>query len=152
MGFTKEFSDTEIEEFKQTFVMFDIDGSGMIESHELSHVMGKLGEKPTEEELKDMIASVDLNGDGEIDFDEFLGLMALRRSDIDINPEESLKYAFDLFDADGSGYIDRNEVRQLMKKLAQTLTNEEIDAIMEEGDADGDGQISFPEFLDLMYS
>ena len=40
--------------------------------------MGKLGEKPSDDELDDMIRAVDLNGDGEIDFEEFIGLMRLR--------------------------------------------------------------------------
>ena len=38
--------------------------TGTIESHELRHVMGELGEQPTDEELEDMIRAVDLNGDG----------------------------------------------------------------------------------------
>lgn len=134
-----------------TFRLF-ITITGTIESHELSHVMGELGEKPTADELADMITAVDQNGDGDIDFEEFLGLMALRRMELKVDPEEALRSAFDIFDADGSGYIDRDEVRLLMKKFAQTLTDEEITQIMQEGDADGDGEISFEEFKELMFS
>jgi Ca2+-binding EF-hand superfamily protein len=114
--------------------------------------MSKLGETPTEDELEDMIRAVDLNGDGEIDFDEFIGLMRLRMDERQRDPEEDLRDAFNMFDADRSGYIDRDEVRLLMKKLAQTLTEEEIDAIMEEVDTDGDGEISFEEFRAMMFS
>lgn len=126
--------------------------TGNIESRELAHVMGKLGEVPTEEEIQDMISAVDQNGDRQIDFEEFLGLMALRRMELQVDPEEALRTTFDVFDADGSGHIDREEVRLLMKKFAQTLTDEEIDAIMSEGDNDGDGQISFEKFKELMFS
>jgi calmodulin len=94
--------------------------------------MNKLGEKPSDEELEDMIRAVDLNGDGEIDFEEFISLMRLRMDERQRDPEADLRDAFDMFDTDRSGYIDRDEVRALMKKLAQTLTDEEIDAIMEE--------------------
>lgn len=125
---------------------------GTIESSELSYVMSKLGEKPTDDELEDMIRAVDLNGDGEIDFEEFISLMRLRMDERQRDPEEDLRDAFNMFDADRSGYIDREEVRALMKKLAQTLTEEEIDAIMEEVDTDGDGEISFDEFRTLMFS
>ena len=125
---------------------------GTIEGSELSYVMSKLGETPTEEELEDMIRAVDLNGDGEIDFEEFIGLMRLRMDERQRDPEEDLRDAFNMFDADRSGYIDRDEVRLLMKKLAQTLTEEEIDAIMEEVDTDGDGEISFEEFRAMMFS
>jgi Ca2+-binding EF-hand superfamily protein len=125
---------------------------GTIEGSELSYVMSKLGETPTEDELEDMIRAVDLNGDGEIDFEEFIGLMRLRMDERQRDPEEDLRDAFNIFDADRSGYIDRDEVRLLMKKLAQTLTEEEIDAIMEEVDTDGDGEISFEEFRAMMFS
>ena len=125
--------------------------SGTIESHELRHVMGELGEQPTDEELEDMIRAVDLNGDGEIDFEEFISLMRLRMDERQRDPEEDLRDAFNMFDADRSGFIDRDEVRALMKKLAQTLTEEEIDAIMEEVDTDGDGEISFEEFRAMMF-
>ena len=93
-----------------------------------------------------MIVAVDTNGDGEIDFDEFLALMRLRMGESGDDAEKHLRDVFDMFDADGSGCIDRNEMRALMKKLAQDLTEEEITQIMEEVDQDGDGEISFDEF------
>ena len=126
--------------------------TGTIEGSELSYVMSKLGETPTEDELQDMIRAVDLNGDGEIDFDEFIGLMRLRMDERQRDPDEDLRDAFNMFDSDRSGYIDRHEVRSLMKKLAQTLSDEEIDLIMEECDTDGDGEISFEEFKTMMFS
>jgi len=72
-----------------------------------------------------MIKQLDKDGDGEIDFDEFVGLMKMRAEERnERDPEEELRDAFNIFDADGSGFIDRNEVRLLMKKLAQDLTDE----------------------------
>ena len=125
---------------------------GTIESHELRHVMNKLGESPNDEELEDIVKAVDLNGDGEIDFEEFVSMMRLRMDERHQDPEEDLREAFNMFDADGSGFIDREEVRILMKKLAQTLTDDEIDAIMDAADSDGDGEISFEEFKHMMLS
>lgn len=151
-NFTRELTKQEIDEFREAFDMFDMDGGGTIESHELRHVMNKLGEQPSDEELDDMIRAVDLNGDGEIDFEEFISLMRLRMDERQRDPEEDLRDAFNMFDADRSGYIDREEVRMLMKKLAQTLTEDEIDAIMEEVDTDGDGEISFDEFRAMMFA
>lgn len=147
---TREFTEVEILEFKDAFAMFDIDGGGTIETHELKQVLTELGDQPTDEEIEEMILLVDENGDGEIDFDEFVNLMRLRMGDSGDDNEQKLRDVFDIFDADGSGGIDRNEMRMLMKKLAQTLTDDEIDAIMQEVDADGDGEISFEEFKALM--
>lgn len=97
-----------------------------------------------------MISSVDDNGDHEIDFDEFLILMKSRIGHRD--PEKELRDAFAVFDTDGSGAIDRKELKRLMKKLGQALTEQEIDAMMDEVDTNGDGEISFEEFKELMQS
>jgi len=87
--------------------------------------MANLGEILTDEELHQMIKQLDKDGDGEIDFEEFVGLMKMRAEERnERDPEEELRDAFNIFDADGSGFIDRNEVRLLMKKLAQDLTDE----------------------------
>jgi calmodulin len=66
------------------------------------------------------------------------------------DPEKELRDAFAVFDTDGSGSIDRKELKRLMKKLGQALTEAELDAMMEEVDANGDGEISFEEFKEMM--
>ena len=124
--------------------------TGTIELHELQQVMRKLGQNPTESDLIEMINSVDDNGDNEIDFDEFLILMKSRIGERD--PEKELKDAFAVFDTDGSGSIDRKELKRLMKKLGQALTEAELDAMMDEVDTNGDGEISFEEFKAMMVS
>ncbi len=123
---------------------------GTIELHELQQVMRKLGQNPTESDLIEMINSVDDNGDNEIDFEEFLILMKSRIGERD--PEKELRDAFAVFDTDGSGSIDRKELKRLMKKLGQALTESELDAMMDEVDTNGDGEISFEEFKAMMVS
>jgi Ca2+-binding EF-hand superfamily protein len=110
--------------------------------------MRKLGQNPSEKELSEMIRSVDDNGDMEIDFEEFLLLMKSRIGTRD--PEQELKDAFAVFDTDNSGSIDRKELKRLMKKLGQALSEAELDAMMDEVDENGDGEISFEEFKALM--
>lgn len=97
-----------------------------------------------------MIRTVDDNGDCEIDFDEFLLLMKSRIGTRDA--EQELRDAFAVFDTDNSGAIDRKELKRLMKKLGQALSEAELDAMMSEVDENGDGEISFEEFKALMQS
>ena len=52
--------------------MFDKDGNGYITSQELKEVMKQLGENLTDGELKEMMREADSNGDGTIDYEEFV--------------------------------------------------------------------------------
>lgn len=111
-------------------------------------MMRSLGQTPTEAELKDMIAEVDANKDGTIDFKEFLGLMSRQSKGRD--SQEELREAFKVFDKDGNGYISAAELRHVMTSLGEKLTDEEVDAMMKEADADGDGQVDIEEFTKMM--
>ena len=57
------------DKFLETFKVFDMDGNGYIDKHELRYVMRRLGENLSEEDTKAMFQLADLNGDGLIDFD-----------------------------------------------------------------------------------
>lgn len=81
---------------------------GTITTKELGTVMRSLGQNPTEAELRDMIAEVDADKNGTIDFPEFLSLMARKMKDSD--SEEELREAFKVFDKDGNGFISAAEV------------------------------------------
>ena len=62
---------------KTAFNMFDTDGSGKIDSSELDKLLSGEDFKDiyTAEQLAEAIAEVDANGDGEIDFEEFMQMM-----------------------------------------------------------------------------
>lgn len=121
---------------------------GRIDINELRDVMRKLNCNPTEMELWEMISSVDDNGDGAIDFEEFLVLMKSRVGGD--GPDKDLRYAFSVFDKNENGYIDRQSLKRVMMEFDQPLTDEEMDAIFAEADLEGMGRITFQEFRKLM--
>ena len=49
-------------EFREAFGLFDRDDNGVITTQELGTVMRNLGQNPTEQELKNMIKEVDIDG------------------------------------------------------------------------------------------
>ena len=53
---------------------------------------------------------------------------------------------------DGNGFINRQELAVVMMNLGETLTGEEINSMIEEADIDGDGQINYEEFYNMMTS
>jgi len=143
-----DWTDQQIAEFKEAFALFDKDGDGTITTKELGTVMRSLGQNPTEAELQDMINEVDADGNGTIDFPEFLSLMARKMKDTDT--EEELIEAFKVFDRDGNGFISAAELRHVMTNLGEKLTDEEVDEMIREADVDGDGQINYEEFVKMM--
>ncbi|KAK0396115.1 hypothetical protein QR680_001570 [Steinernema hermaphroditum] len=62
-------------ELREAFQVFDKDNDGYISARELSFVMCNLGEKLSEEEVIDMIKEADLDGDGRVNFAEFVYMM-----------------------------------------------------------------------------
>uniref|UniRef100_A0A8C2CF85 EF-hand domain-containing protein n=1 Tax=Cyprinus carpio TaxID=7962 RepID=A0A8C2CF85_CYPCA len=128
-------------QFKEAFSLFDKDGDGTITTKELGTVMRSLGQNPTEAELQDMINEVDADGNGTIDFPEFLTMMARKMKDTD--SEEEIREAFRVFDKDGNGYISAAELRHVMTNLGEKLTDEEVDEMIREADIDGDGQVNY---------
>lgn len=65
----------EDEQYKQAFRVFDKDGNGYISRSELRHVMNNLGERPTDAEVDAMIREADIDGDGQINYQEFVYMM-----------------------------------------------------------------------------
>ncbi len=110
--------------------------------------MRSLGQNPTEAELQDMVNEVDVDRSGTIEFSEFLNLMARKMKDSD--SEEQLKEAFRVFDKDQDGFISAIELRNVLTNLGEKLTDDEVDEMIREADADGDGQINYEEFVKVM--
>uniref|UniRef100_A0A663EY60 EF-hand domain-containing protein n=1 Tax=Aquila chrysaetos chrysaetos TaxID=223781 RepID=A0A663EY60_AQUCH len=136
-----QLTEEQIAEFKEAFSLFDKDGDGTITTKELGTVMRSLGQNPTEAELQDMINEVDADGNGTIDFPEFLTMMVRKMKDTD--SEEEIREAFRVFDKDGNGYISAAELRHVMTNLGEKLTDEEVDEMIREADIDGDGQVNY---------
>ena len=73
-----------------------------------------------------------------------------RRPGLTDDEVEELRQAFDLFDTDGSGTIDPKELRAAMQSLGFETKNQTIYQMIQDIDKDGDGDVDFDEFLDLM--
>ncbi|RXH96674.1 hypothetical protein DVH24_009178 [Malus domestica] len=72
----RKMKDTDSEEeLKEAFKVFDKDQNGFISAAELRHVMANLGEKLTDEEVSEMIREADDDGDGQVNYEEFVRMM-----------------------------------------------------------------------------
>ncbi|XP_023326676.1 calmodulin-A [Eurytemora carolleeae] len=76
---TREIHDAELEEeIREAFRVFDKDGHGFIPSMDLADVLQKLGEKLSTEETDELINEADNDGDGNINYEEFVSLLFKR--------------------------------------------------------------------------
>ena len=146
----EDLSEERITEFKAAFELFDQDRDGTINNKELGTIMRNLGQNPSEEELKEMIREIDLDGNGVIDFNEFLYLMIKKMNNNDT--EEELIETFKIFDRDGDGLVSSHELRNVLSSLGQETTPEEIEEMIKEADIDGDGFVDYQEFVKMMIS
>ncbi|XP_066279450.1 calmodulin-like isoform X1 [Branchiostoma lanceolatum] len=71
----------EEKELREAFKLFDKAGNGYISASDLRQVLNCLGQDLTEEEVDEMISEVDVDGDGRIDYEEFVAAMCDRTAE-----------------------------------------------------------------------
>ena len=126
----------EIKCLKNCFDLFDSKKQDFLSADDLDEILRAMGFRPSKEELMDILAEIDEDGSGEIEFAEFCQLCAkflVEDPDIDTMKRE-LKDAFRIYDKDGQGFITMDTLRALIAELLSPLTDEELDGIIAELD------------------
>lgn len=139
-------SPDDIKELKTLFMSLDVNGDGSLTLEELRK---GLAGKENGDDLLAIMQGADTDGSGEINYTEFLA------ATIDANVflrEDYLRTAFNMFDKDHSGKIDNDEVIALLtgEDLGVHVSKNAINKAMKEIDANGDGEIDFEEFMEMM--
>lgn len=101
----------------------------------------KLNHCVLEPDLRGMVKEVDQDGNGSIEFDEFLLMMARKLKAAD--GEEEMHHAFKVFDKNGDGFITFDELKRVMFSIGERLTDEEIEDMIKEADLNGDKKIDY---------
>ena len=153
----------EVKEKFLVFAVYDDNNDGTINKEELGAAMKYMGLNPTKKELQDIMDKLDADGSGVLEFQEYLNLVqTIKNADpLDFDPtlnsnnltkeeEEQIKEKFLLFDADGSGSINKEELGAAMRYMGQNPTEAEVQTMLESLDKDGTNVLEFPEFLSLM--
>lgn len=138
----------EIVGLKEMFHAMDKDCSGTITVDEMRDGLMAKGGLIPESELQRIMENADVNGDGKVDYEEFLAAtMHLGK----LEREENLYKAFQFFDKDGSGYITVDELQTALRDhgdAAQVAAH--IQDILRDVDKDSDGKIDYEEFCTMM--
>ena len=132
----------QIEHFREVFAVFDADGSGAIDGSELGSCLRALGQNLSEEELKELIMSVDEDHSGTIDFEEFLGMINSKTDAI--NCEDEMLAAFQEFDIARKGKLPRSTFLYIFAEIGDPIRHQEVDQMLLEFNA-------IDEFDDVLY-
>lgn len=166
-----QLSEEQREEIAEAFALFDLDKDKRIDYHELKVAMKALGFEVKKTEILEMLQIYGVSStsiqqqqaQGQqqqpaqqqpythpkllLPQSSFTYLMAARILARD--PQEEILRAFELFDEGGKGKISLDDLRRVARELGEGLQEEELVAMIEEFDLDGDGMIDREEFLGI---
>ena len=146
---TEQLTSQEIQDLRLVFDVFDADKSGYIETDELRKALKVLGFRVKRDEVKKMIADIDDDNSGRIDFSEFVEYVISRQGDgRDIYSE--IMQGFKIFDHDSSGKISIDNLKWAVKETGVSLTEQDLKDMIDEADTDGDNEIDPDEFMAVM--
>lgn len=159
-------SEDQRDEVDQAFDLFDLDKDKRIDYHELKVAMKALGFEVPKSEILSILqtygtsAAAGQQGGQQqqqqqgyqhtkllLGLKEFRGLVAARILARD--PREEILRAFELFDEGQKGKISLQDLERVARELGEGLQHEELVAMIEEFDLDGDGFIDREEFLGI---
>ncbi len=143
-----QLSEEQKQEIKEAFDLFDTDKTGTIDYHELKVAMRALGFDVKKQEVLNLMKEFDREGSGQIEYPDFLEIMTHKIADRD--PIEEILKAFKLFDEDNTGRISLRNLRRVARELGENLSDDELQAMIDEFDKDADGEICEQEFLNIM--
>ena len=146
-------TEAEIEEVREAFNLFDVDGSGRIDPRELKEAMISLGYTNNNAVISDMIADLDKDGAGDIGFDEFLHIFTLQIGAGDGSggqSREDMAKIFNLFDVEKTGYISLNQLKRVARELGETMSDAELLEMIERASSRDDGLVSLDDFCNIL--
>jgi len=147
-----QLTEEEIAEFREIFSLVDKDGGGTISKDELGELMDTLGIDASPEDIDYMIAEIDQDGTGEINFEEFVTVMS-RKVNATYTSDQ-VKHAFKLFEAGGpTGYVKAETLkRALCTYGSEKLSEEQANDLVNQLEADPQGMINYEVYVDMLMS
>jgi Ca2+-binding EF-hand superfamily protein len=135
---------------RKAFRKFDLKGRGFLDNNEATNAIRELGVCATFDEAQEMFESIDADGSGYVEEEEFVAffkdnLVTIQNT---IDPRQMATAMFLKFDADNSGELDVNEFIGAMRELGLGYTEEDAEQVFLSFDPDGSGGIDMDEFVE----
>jgi calmodulin len=144
----------QIAQLKEAFDLMDRDGDGTIKSSDLMYFLqNSLKSEHCDEDVESMMTLADRDGNGAVDFEEFLSLVQPR-----ITPRSpslgnhALGEIFRVLDRNGDGVLTAEDLSGVMETLGQALSEEDILAMVQTATGSDRRDVTFQDFCLLMSS
>jgi len=143
-----QLGECQIKSLRDTFMKLDGNGDGLLTSAEMKQGLTLAGIKDIPQDLQEILETVDSDGSGVIDYTEFLAATLDQKVYM---AEDVCWQAFRIFDRDGNGKICKKEIAAVLNdESVQSAANKDMAEILKEIDTNGDGEIDFQEFMQMM--
>lgn len=140
-------SKEESKRLSDAFSKIDKNKDGKLSHEELLEAyMQQMGKEAAIEEVQKIMRQVDVNNSGFIDYNEFITACSAKD---ELLSKENIDSAFRMLDADNSGKITGNELKEYLSS-DNSLRKDAWDVMIKEVDQNGDGEIDIEEFKLMM--
>jgi len=141
--------DSDLKNLKSLFMSLDKNGDGSLTVAELKQGLEQAGIADKADDLQEILKHIDADGSGQVDYTEFLAAAMDKKVYL---KEETVWAAFRVFDRDGDGKITQAELKQVLSagNMDEIATATQIQELMKDVDQNGDGEIDFKEFMEMM--
>ncbi|CAE7703714.1 Icl1d [Symbiodinium sp. CCMP2592] len=129
----------EIEEVKEAFDLFDVDGTQRINPRDLRACVQSLNLRRNQV-VHHILNDLERQGGKPLDFGAFLDLMTAKMGERDT--KEDVSKVFRLFDDDRTGKISLRNLQRVARELGEQLPVEALEDMIARADADGDGEVT----------
>jgi len=138
-------------DLEELFNAFDADGSGELSPQEVKELLQTMGSNLDDEELTKLIRVMDADGSGEISLMELAAVMLNKKK---LNGAQTKlsdvgKQLFDMFDKEGDGTINVQEMVECFSKMGKNWDMEQVHMFFDLIDQDGSGEVDRSEFMDF---
>ena len=141
----------DLEEMRNAFDLFDVNGNGKVDVKELKATLEQLGYDTKNPAIYQLIAEFDTPErmkKGGLDFDSFLNVIDTKLGDKD--SKDGLKKIYELFSDDGtSGSVTVDSLKKIANELGENMSHEELRELIEKASVNG-FELKFEEFYEVM--
>ncbi|CAF0853698.1 unnamed protein product [Adineta steineri] len=143
-----ELSAEKIQDFQAAFSIMDAQSKGFVAADDINQVAQAADMTLVENEAQLLLGSADEDHSGGIDMREFISIMTTPINQQDL--EEELRATFRVFDKDGNGTINANELKRFVRLYDTELTEDEADDMISQADPNKTGSINYDDFIQFL--